>query len=101
MNRLRAIYENNIEIKTLKYCTCGVKRPTHSRGKTHSVCVMPPETGFTTVASEDDDEWPSLVCGEPFMLKTTTSGQALFYGEPFMLKTTTSGQALFAASRSC
>ena len=24
------------------------------------------ETGFTNVASEDDDEWPCLVCGEPF-----------------------------------
>ena len=36
------------------------------------------ETWFTTDASEDDDEWPCLVCGEPFMLKTTTSGHALF-----------------------
>ena len=66
------------------------------------------------IHAEDDDEWPCLVCGEPFMLKTTTSGHALFAasrsdddewpslvcGEPFMLKTTTSGHALFAASHS-
>ena len=32
------------------------------------------ETGFTTVASEDDDEWPCLVCGEPF--RSSRSGKS-------------------------
>ena len=33
------------------------------------------ETWFTTVVSEDDDEWPCLVCGEPF--RSSRSGESL------------------------
>ena len=55
------------------------------------------ETWFTTVASEDDDEWPYLVCGEPFRRRRRVAMPCL---RRAVQKTTTSGQALFAASHS-
>ena len=52
---------------------------------------------FAASHSEDDDEWPCLVCGEPFRRRRRVAKPCL---RRAIQKATKSGRALFAASRS-